>query len=154
MIQPHRCPECGATLKDGSTCQSIFDEFLVLEFTDPAYGQVHMLTVACFMVQHGRYSDPALNWIRRQLEAYLEAGVPIEQIRREAGQDASQGKRNWKVTRQPDEPPPPLVTWSMTIADVAAGYLDEHGQPSASLYCDLVRQWGRVTCQEMQVPSS
>ncbi len=57
---PTICPVCGAVLPEGSTCQSIFDEFLNLEYTDPAYGQVHYLTVTCFMIQHERYSDEAL----------------------------------------------------------------------------------------------
>ncbi len=44
-----RCTECGAVLPEGSTCQTIFDEFLILEYTNPVYGQVHFLTVACFI---------------------------------------------------------------------------------------------------------
>ena len=53
------CTECGAAL-DETTCQSIFDSFLVLEFSEAAYGAVHMLTVACFMIQYRRYSDEGL----------------------------------------------------------------------------------------------
>ena len=43
------CPECGAA---DNLCQSRFDEFLVLEFTDPGYGAVHHLTVTAYMLQH------------------------------------------------------------------------------------------------------
>lgn len=63
-MNANTCPECGATWLEDSTCQSVFDEFLVLEYSDPAYGEVHFLTVVCFMIQHGRYSDEALVWIR------------------------------------------------------------------------------------------
>jgi hypothetical protein len=72
---PNTCSECGAVLQDESSCQEIFDSFLALEFEDPAYGEVHFLTVACFMIQHQRYSDEALAWIAQSLRAYLEEGV-------------------------------------------------------------------------------
>lgn len=142
---PATCPECGAALDDEKdTCQSIFDSFLVLEFTDPAYGAVHMLTVACFMIQHGRYSDPALAWIEQQLRAYLEDDAPVEQIRRQAAKETRQGTRTWKVTRQPGEPPLAEIAWSMTIADVAQQYHD------AESYCALVKDWARITLKEMK----
>ena len=51
------CPLCGAKWKNSLTCQEMFDEFLALEFSDAAYGKVHLLTVTCFMTQHQRYSD-------------------------------------------------------------------------------------------------
>ena len=57
------CAECGAIIDQEESCQEIFDRFLVLEFSDPEYGAVHFLTVACFMIQHRRYSDAALGWI-------------------------------------------------------------------------------------------
>ena len=43
------CPECGAP---DNLCQTRFDEFLALEFSDMRYGAVHNLTVATFMLQH------------------------------------------------------------------------------------------------------
>ena len=145
----NRCPECGATYHDETTCQDVYDAFLVLEFSDPAFGAVHFLTVACFMVQHGRYSDEGLRWIERQLRAHLEEQVPVEEIRRRAQREADQARRSWKVTRQPDDPPPPNIAWSMTIADVAAGCLDEHGQPEARRYRQLIHRWGTTTLKEM-----
>jgi len=138
------CPDCGAALPEGATCQSIFDEFLVLEFTDAGYGTVHMLTVACFMVQHGRYSDAGLRWIERQLSAYLEEGMTTEQIRRQAARETGQDKRSWKVTRQPDEPPLPRIAWSLTIADVAANYHD------AESYRQWITRWAQATLTEMK----
>jgi hypothetical protein len=144
MKMPDRCPECGAVLDEGSSCQTIFDALLVLEFTNPEYGEVHMLTVACFMIQHGRYSDEALTWIERTLRAYLEGGVPPETIRRQAAQETSPGRRAWKVGRQPGAPRLPQIAWSMTIAGVAAQYED------AGSYRDLVKQWAGATLKEMQ----
>jgi hypothetical protein len=141
---PNVCPECAAILDEDTSCQAIFEAFLVLEYTDPGYGEVHMLTVACFMIQHGRYSDEALVWMAQKLRAYLEEGVSAEQLRQQATKEADQGKRTWKVTRQPDARKLPEIAWSMTIADVAAHYQD------AGSYRDLVRQWAWSTLQEMR----
>jgi hypothetical protein len=138
------CPECGAVLNGDDTCQTIFDSFLVLEFTDPAYGMVHMLTVACFMIQHGRCSDEALRWIEQKLRANLEEGISTERIRQQAYLEADQEVRNWKVNRQLSEPLLPKVAWSVTIADVASNAQD------AESYCDWVKRWGRATLQEMK----
>jgi hypothetical protein len=60
------CPNCGAHYKNNLNCQSVFNEFLALEFTDPDYGVVHMLTVVCYMIQHGQYTDEALVWIDKK----------------------------------------------------------------------------------------
>jgi len=140
---PNTCPECGAILNGGSTCQTIFEALLVLEFTDSGYGEVHMLTVACFMIQHGRYSDEALVWIEQKLRDNL-GGVPASTIRRQAGKETGQHTRTWKVTRRPGARRLPTVAWSMTIADVAANYQD------AKSYCQLVKQWAQVTLHEME----
>ena len=141
---PDTCPECGARLSGNASCQAIFEDFLVLEFTDPGYGAVHMLTVACFTIQHGRYSDEALVWIEGKLREYLEEGSSTEQIRRQAGKEADQQARTWKVTRQPDAPRLPKIAWSMTIADVASRAQD------AKSYCEQVELWARVTLHEMK----
>ncbi len=143
------CPECGARLESETTCQSIFDDFLVLEFTDPAFGEVHMLTVACYMIQHNRYSDPGLVWISKTLRENL-TGAKIEQIRRQANQEVSQGSRSWKITRQPNDPPLPPIAWSTTIADVAARSRGADGLPDAERYCSQVREWAKSTLEEMQ----
>ena len=140
---PSTCPDCGAAL-DEATCQSIFDACLALEFSDPAYGAVHFLTVACFMVQHRHYSDEGLVWIEKKLCDVLVNGVPMEEIRRQAGKDTAQGKRAWKVTRQPGERELPKIAWSMTIADVASSFRD------AATYCELVKEWANKMLREMK----
>ncbi len=137
------CPKCGATLAEGRTCRSIFEEFLIFDFTDPGYGEVHMLTVACYMIQHGEYSQRGLGWIEENMRLHLE-GIPTQEIRRKVDRQVDQGQRDWKVTRQPDEPPQPRIAWSMTIADVQRGVQD------AESYRRLIRQWARATLQEMQ----
>lgn len=134
------CAKCGAVLPGGKTCESIFGEFMALEFTDPGYGRVHFLTVACYMVQHGGYSDEAYVWMQSALRNYLEDGHTSELIR----QHAAQGPGRTKGIRRPaDARPLPKVDWSMTISDVAAQMHD------AESYCKLIEQWGRTTLKEM-----
>jgi hypothetical protein len=138
------CGECGARAGAGKSCQAIFDEFLALEFSDPSYGAVHFLTVACFMVQHGRYSDEGLKWIRGMLRRYFDEALSAEQLRELAGKDTSSAQRTWKVGRAPGAPPAPRIAWRMTIQDVAAQQRD------AESYRRLVRQWARETLSQME----
>jgi hypothetical protein len=137
-----RCEECGAVLPEGNTCQSIFEQFLRLEYSDPAYYKAHFPMVTTFMIQHGRYSDEALAWARSNLCAYLAGNLTVAQIRQHARKDTSSTTRTWKVTRQPGARPLPPVAWSMTIADVARQY------ENAESYIRLVRQWADMTCKE------
>ncbi len=123
----------------------MFDEFLALEFSDPAYGKVHMLTVACFMIQHQRYSDRALIWMKEKLDAVLNKGVPPERIRLQMASDVDQTTRGWKIERQPDEREVPKVEWSVTIADVYQ-YKD-----NPINYCTWVKRWARATLKEMRI---
>src|SRR5687768_2028141 len=102
-----RCPVCGAAWPEGASCQATFDELLVLEFTDPGYGAVHFLTVACFMIQHQRYSDEGLRWIQSQLRGYLEKGLTIAQVHKSALRTTSEPNRKWKVVRAADAAPLP-----------------------------------------------
>ena len=141
---PNVCPDCGAVYTGDLTCRSIFDKFLVLEGTDLGYGRVHMLNVACYMIQHGQYSDDALVWIEQQLRNNLEKGIPQEQIRRSAARMAGQSRRTWKITRRPEDPPQAKIAWSMTIADVAP-FADDPER-----YCQKMKEWARVTLDEMQ----
>jgi hypothetical protein len=138
------CLECGANLTSGVGCQEIFDSFLVLEFTDPGFGEVHFLTVACFMIQHGRYSDEALIWIEQQLRGCLDEGLSNQQIRRRAARETGQDIRSWKVIRQSDALPLPKIQWSMTIRDVESNYQD------AVSYREAIKRWARTVLEEMK----
>jgi hypothetical protein len=35
-----RCAECGTELREGTACHTIFESFMALEFSDPAYAMV------------------------------------------------------------------------------------------------------------------
>jgi hypothetical protein len=137
-----RCPICGAILPPGMTCQMIFDECLIREFTDPAYGQVHMLTVACFMIQHRRYTNEALAWIKPQIQDHLN-GVTAQHIRQRAYQETQQRQRTWHVVQREGTVSPPSVVWSVTIADVVPCW------DNAETYGEQIKRWARATLAEL-----
>jgi hypothetical protein len=139
-----RCAECGADLREGTTCHTIFESFMALEFSNPAYGEVHFLTVACFMIQHRRYSDEALSWVRTALRTYLDAGITGRELSRRAASALGQTSRAWKILRQPDAPPLPDIAWDITIADVVPSAHD------ATLYREHVTQWARRTLEQLE----
>jgi len=138
------CPECGAILTDELTCESVFNKFLALEFTDVEYGAVHLLTVACYMIQHNQYSQEGLIWISQTLDDYLIKNIPVEKIRKQTSQAASREHRNWRIRAQKGKLHPVRIPWSMTIIDVASQYHD------ADSYRNLIKKWARTTLQEMQ----
>jgi hypothetical protein len=146
--EPAICPECGGTWPEGRTCQALFEEFLVWEFQDAAYGRVHFLTVAVFMSQHGRYTDEAQAWIQTQLHRHLEGGHSVADIRRMAQQSTSQANRTWKVVRAAGDPPARKIAWTMTIADVAQAH--ELAGYDAAVYCAQVTAWAQSTLRQLE----
>jgi len=140
--QSNTCPICGSPTGDDRRCDEIFGELMALEFTDPAYGEVHALTVATYMVQHGQYSDEALAWILPKIRALLEDGLTGEQLRKIAASDLGDGPRKWKVTRRPGDRPLPRIAWEITISDVAR-QADDAGR-----YRAAVKDWARATLRQ------
>jgi hypothetical protein len=140
-VPPPHCPQCGAALPAGQSCEDVFYALQLLEVQDPAYYAVHLLSVATYFIQHDRYSDEALAWIQGTMREFL-AGKPAEQIRKAAWHDTQQANRTWKVLRPADAPPRPAMAWEMTIADVAR-------QHDAASYCVLVTEWARATLRQM-----
>ncbi len=137
----YKCFSCGAVITHDQSCESVFNEFLALELSDADYGAVHFLTVACYMIQHNKYSEEALVWIKERLREYLEKGIQIEMIRQQAKIETDQSKRSWRVTAKRTDRM--RIHWSMTIQDVKAQYQD------AESYCRLIRQWAEKTLADM-----
>ena len=90
------CPECGAP---DNACKDRFDEFLVLEFTDPGYGAVHHLTVAAYMLQHSSRLTPE-GWLyeRELLKEFLLENKPPALVGKQHKDAVDSGKRNFKIT--------------------------------------------------------
>jgi hypothetical protein len=89
------CPECGAL---DQLCQTRFDEFLVLEFTDAGYGAVHHLTVAAYMLQHSSKLTRE-GWLheRELLREFLVEKKPPAFIRNQNKDLVDSGKRTFKI---------------------------------------------------------
>lgn len=117
------CPECGAPRTEDDGCRDRFDRCLVREFTDPAYGTVHHLTVAAFMLQHpSRLSRPGWLAMRDLLGRFLRDGVSPAEVVAAGRRDASLvfgAGRSWRLTGGPPVVLPAGFAWTQTIPDTA-----------------------------------
>jgi hypothetical protein len=134
------CPECGAI--DG-LCQTRFDEFLVLEFTDAGYGAVHHLTVTAYMIQHSSKLTRE-GWLheRELLREFLIANKPPAFIRKQNKDLVDSGKRKFKIKSRDGLPVINKTTWTKTILDVRV--------ENAKVYCEDVTAWARSVLEDVQ----
>ena len=110
------CPECGAP---DHLCQPRFDEFLVLEFTDPDYGAVHNLTVAAYMIQHSsRMTREGWLYERDLLREFIVEKKSPNLIRQQIRDSVDSGKRTFKFKSRTGVPVIEKSTWKKTILDV------------------------------------
>ena len=134
------CPECGAT--DG-LCQTRFDEFLILEFTDAGYGAVHHLTVATFMVQHSsKMTREGWMYERELLKEFLIENKPPQLVRKQMKDTVDSGKRKFKIKSRDGLPVINKTTWTKTILDVRT--------ENAEVYCEDINAWARSVLEETQ----
>ena len=143
------CPECGANLPDGNTCQDYFYQLLYWENEDPVNGEVHHLLVLCYHLQHpSLYSSEGLVNAQEILRQFVEEGVsPADMVKRNRDKVASD-KRHWKIkpTAESRGSYPDPIHWSMTTADVIAG--------GSAHYRDNVRAWGHSTFETLKAGGS
>ena len=134
------CPECGAP---EHLCQARFDEFLVLEFTDPSYGAVHHLTVATYMLQHSSKMTRE-GWLheRELLREFLIENKPPQFIRKQNKDLVDSGKRTFKFKSKDGKPVIDKFTWKKTILDVRT--------ENANAYCEDVTTWARSALKEAE----
>lgn len=134
------CPECGAP---NNLCQTRFDEFLVLEFTDPGYGAVHNLTVATFMLQHSsRLSREGWLYERELLREFVVEKKSPDLVRQQTSQQVDSGKRTFKFKSKDGKPVIDKSTWKKTILDVRA--------ENAETYCADIAAWARSALEEAE----
>jgi hypothetical protein len=133
------CPECGAP---DSLCQTRFDEFLVLEFTDAGYGAVHHLTVAAYMLQHSSKLTRE-GWLheRELLREFLIENKPPAFIQKQNKDLVDSGKRKFKIKSRDGLPVINKTTWTKTILDVRV--------ENAQIYCEDVTAWARSTLEDV-----
>ncbi len=134
------CPECGAP---DNLCQTRFDEFLVLEFTDPGYGVVHNLTVATYMLQHSsKMSKEGWLYERDLLREFLVENKSPEFIRKQNKDLVDSGKRTFKFKSKTGVPVINKSTWMKTILDVRA--------ENAEVYCEGIKAWAKSVLDEAE----
>ena len=134
------CPECGAPK---ILCQTRFDEFLALEFTNAGYGAVHHLTVTAYMLQHsskltreGWLHEPEL------LREFLVENKSPAFIRKQNRDLVDSGKRTFKIKSRDGLPVINKTTWVKTILDVRT--------ENAEVYCADVSAWARSALEESE----
>ena len=134
------CPECGAP---ETLCQTRFDEFLALEFTDAGYGAVHHLTVTAYMLQHSSKLTRE-GWLheRELLTEFLVENKPPAFIRKQNRDLVDSGKRTFKIKSRDGLPVINKTSWTKTILDVRT--------ENAEVYCADVSAWARSVLVEAQ----
>lgn len=132
------CPECSVI-----GCRKRFDEFLVLEFTDPGYGTVHHLTVAAYMLQHSSQLTRE-GWLyeRKLLSEFLVENKPPAFIRRRNKDLVDSGKRTFKIRSRDGQRVIQKSAWARTILDVRT----EDGE----IYCADVTAWARSVLDDCE----
>jgi hypothetical protein len=138
--QQMNCPECGAF---ENLCQTRFDEFLILEFTDAGYGAVHHLTVSAYMVQHSRKLTRE-GWLHKRelLREFLVENKPPAFIRKQNKDLVDSGKRKFKIKSRDGLPVIKKTTWTKTILDIRI--------ENAEVYCEDVTAWARSALDDVQ----
>ena len=140
LEQKVNCPECGAP---DSLCQTRFDEFLVLEFTDAGYGAVHHLTVATFMIQHSsKLTREGWMYERELLKEFLIENKPPQLVRKQMKDTVDSGKRKFKIKSRDGLPVINKTGWTKTILDVRT--------ENAEDYCADVTAWARSVLEDAQ----
>lgn len=134
------CPECGAVNQE---CKTRFDEFLALEFSNMAYGAVHNLTVAAYMLQHSSaLSREGWLYERGLLREFILEGKSPSLIRQQVKDSVDSGKRAFKFKSQDGKPVIHKSTWTKTILDVRA--------EDPETYCADVVAWARSALEESE----
>ena len=138
---PYTCPLCGAIYPPGETCQARFEACLALEYENPAtYGAVHLLTVACYMLQHNLYSRQGWLETRKLVAKTLHSEITPAEIRNKYQRELDSGRRTWSITKGEKLKDFAAIHWSCTIADIQ---LDNPEQYIAS-----VKQWAMCVLKD------
>lgn len=139
------CPECGAILSEGETCETNFHQMLFWENENPANWEVHHLTVLCYHLQHpSLYSQDGLAHGIQLLTSFVRDDISPAEMRRMTSDKVNSRNRNWKITARPDskgaytQP----IAWTMRTTDVITRGIDQ--------YVDSVREWAQRAYDSIQ----
>lgn len=141
-----KCPDCGAEVSPEMTCQDRFNLCLALEFEQPAFGEVHHLTVVCYMLQHNRYSGQGWAEAVRLLAGFVEGRLMPSEVVRRAKSAPDHRDRTGSITQGEKKPHFRDVEWTRTIADIRLG--------NADTYCEDVRFWATSVLRDIRAQES
>ncbi len=125
------CPSCGASvLGDIDGCNKFFEDILTLEYSDPRYGAVHLLSVDAFALQHSEAHGPRSNAYHLIRLCWLLEGNGDPRI----GGAGSRLKSVLKSYRRFPFLAPPNNRGDITVASV-------HGAIGPAEHVERVRRW-------------
>lgn len=119
----HSCPECGATLIAGKTCQDDFHELLFWENQYPQIGKVHHLLVLCYHLQHpSLYSPEGLEYSLQLLVDFVENRLTTTAALQRGREQVRSDRRDWKITASPGSQGAYAhpIDWKVRAADITA----------------------------------
>jgi hypothetical protein len=140
-----KCPLCGGEFASVEQCRERFDLCMALEYENPAaYGAVHHLSVACYMLEHNAYSAEVWQEARNMLAGFIRDGITPEQVRRQSRSRFDSRHRSWSVTTGAKLPEFDSIVWTRTIAGVR---LDD-----PETYCKDVMLWAESSSGRHRIP--
>ncbi len=144
------CPECGAPLAPGESCQEFFERLLFEDYADmERNGPVHPQMVASFMLTHDRYSDEArpqaIALLRIALETSAAAALAARaaqlfgwtrrihpDLRWDRAARYRLADHRARVAAAPDEEYPARINrWARSVLDTLAAQEDDPAGRSA-----------------------
>lgn len=134
------CPDCGVP---NNACETRFHECLVKEFEDAAYGAVHHLTVAAYMLQHSSQLTRE-GWLHKRelLREFLVENKPPAFIRQQNRDLVDSEKRTFKIRLKDAKPVINKTAWMRTILDVRT--------ENAEIYCEDVIAWAKFVLEDSE----
>jgi len=130
------CGCCGAVVLDGyENCRAMFNAVLEREYSDPAFGQSHLLTVDAFCLQHSEQCGPRSNAFHLMRLCWLveHGGDPgIRQVRRA---DRASSKAREENLRHFPFLKPPASRGELTVVSVLRAL-------TAAEHAQAARAWG------------
>ncbi|MGH7173783.1 MAG: DUF5946 family protein [Gemmataceae bacterium] len=135
MYATKKCPYCDAEVPRGlETCAATFEQVSAREYTDAAYGAVHLLSVDAYALQHSEEHGPRSNAFHLMRLCFLleHRGDP----RIGAGPPRAKAKAFEQHYRQFPFLEPPTQRGELTIAHV-------YGAKDPEEHSERVRWWAK-----------
>ncbi len=136
------CPECGAALDPGVSCDDLLVKVGLWEQDAPGVKDTqHHLLVLCWEIQHPRrFSDQALAWACESVRRAVTEGLSTEELRDRSLEGQTPTDRVWKVMGGGGVAV--QRKWPVTLADVAdEGYA---GLPES------IQRWAESVLGELE----